>query len=256
MILLCSTELEHLTWTKISDGIRCWEQFNSDRDAVNDPQNTADVLVIWVTQSFLDAQASAWVFDSKLELPPQTAKHSDVLEIAREAFHAAAGLPHEWPRGIAFLAVHCEISKMMSADDASVIQIPVRGFLQAGQSKSSKCCRLHGTVDRCEADYAAMKSSSAHQLRLGARARDGSRYLCTGNSARTTPAGLPMHGRRARRPFFRLQFGPGPTSSAHTHSNCRLFDRHAQRAPRRPRHRNLPRPRPTTRQGATGASPV
>jgi hypothetical protein len=24
----CSTELEHLTWTKISGGIRCWDQFN------------------------------------------------------------------------------------------------------------------------------------------------------------------------------------------------------------------------------------
>jgi hypothetical protein len=54
------------------------------------------------------------------------------------------------------------------------------------------------------------KSSRAHELRRGARARDGSRYLCTRNSERTTPAGWPTHGRRARRPFFRLQFGPGP----------------------------------------------
>ena len=45
-ILLCSTELENLTWTKISGGIRCWKQFNSDRNAVNDPQNTADVLAM------------------------------------------------------------------------------------------------------------------------------------------------------------------------------------------------------------------
>ena len=50
------------------------------------------------------------------------------------------------------------------------------------------------------------KSSRAHEPRRGARARDGSRYLCTGNSARTTPAGWPTHGRRARRPFFLLQF--------------------------------------------------
>jgi hypothetical protein len=28
----CSTELEHLTWTKISGGIRCWDQFIYDRD--------------------------------------------------------------------------------------------------------------------------------------------------------------------------------------------------------------------------------
>jgi hypothetical protein len=39
-ILLCSTELEHLTWTKISGGICCWEQFTSDRDAVNNPSPT------------------------------------------------------------------------------------------------------------------------------------------------------------------------------------------------------------------------
>jgi hypothetical protein len=51
-IMLCATELEHLTWTKISGGIRCWEQFNSDRDAVNDPQNTVDVLAMWGTWSF------------------------------------------------------------------------------------------------------------------------------------------------------------------------------------------------------------
>jgi hypothetical protein len=78
------------------------------------------------------------VFDGKLELPPRTAEHRDVLEIAREAFHAAAGLPNEWLRGIAFLAVHCRISEMMNADDASAIRIPVQGFLQAGQSKRSK----------------------------------------------------------------------------------------------------------------------
>jgi hypothetical protein len=49
----------------------------------------------------------SWVFNSKLELPPQTAKHSNVLEIAREASHAAAGLPNEWSRCIAFLVVQC-----------------------------------------------------------------------------------------------------------------------------------------------------
>jgi hypothetical protein len=137
-ILLCSAELEHLTWTKISGGIRCWEQFNSEKDAVNDPQNTADVLAMWGTRSFFDAQASAWVLDGKLELPSRAAEHSDVLEIAREAFHAVAGLPNEWPRSITFLAVHCKISRMMNTDDVSAIRIPVQGFLQAGQSKSSK----------------------------------------------------------------------------------------------------------------------
>jgi hypothetical protein len=98
----------------------------------------AYLYAMWGTLSLFDTRASAWGFDVKLELPPLTAKHSDVLEIAREAFHAAAGLPNEWPRGISFLAVHCEMSEMMSADDASAIRIPVLGFLQASQSKSSK----------------------------------------------------------------------------------------------------------------------
>jgi hypothetical protein len=144
-ILWCSTELKHLTWTKISGGIRCsqrcWEQFNSARDAVNNPQNTADVLAMWGTRSYFDAEGSAWGFDGKLELPSRTAEHGagDVLELAREAFHAAAGLPIEWPSGIAFLVVQCEILEMMSADDASAIRIPVREFLQGScQSKSSE----------------------------------------------------------------------------------------------------------------------
>jgi hypothetical protein len=50
----------------------------------------------------------------------------------------ARGLLNEWPRCIAFLAVHCKISEMMNADDASAIRNPFREFLQAGQSKSSK----------------------------------------------------------------------------------------------------------------------
>jgi hypothetical protein len=79
-ILLCSTELKHLTWTKISGRIRCWEQFNSDKDAVSNPQNTADVLAMWGAQSYFDAEGSAWGFDCKLKLPPLTAEHSDVLE--------------------------------------------------------------------------------------------------------------------------------------------------------------------------------
>jgi len=122
-------------------------------------------------------------------------------------------------------------------------------FLAVGCSHGS-----HISQTAREAVLSFKKRMSAHQLRRGARARDGSRYLCTGNSARTRLVGLPTHGRCARCPFFRLQFGPGPASSAHTNSNCHLFDRHAPRAPRRPRHRNLPRPRPTTREGATAAS--
>jgi hypothetical protein len=58
--------------------------------------------------------------------------------MATEAFYAAAGLPKEWPRGITFIAVHCEFTDLMSADAAHAVRVPVRGFLQASQSKSCK----------------------------------------------------------------------------------------------------------------------
>jgi hypothetical protein len=84
---------------------------------------------MWGTLSYFDAEGSAWGFHCTLKLPPLTAEHSDVLQMATEAFYAAAGLPKEWPRGIAFLAVHCEITDLMSADAAHAVRVPVRGFL-------------------------------------------------------------------------------------------------------------------------------
>jgi hypothetical protein len=123
---------------------------------------------------------------------------------------------------------------------------------------------LLGTGARCAVDYATTKSLRRklrlHQVRLEARARDGSRYSCTGNFARTTPAGWPTHRRRARRSFFQLQLEPA--SSAHTHSNSHLFDRLAPKVPRRPQawhqnrpwHQSPPRQRPSAREGATAAS--
>jgi hypothetical protein len=55
----CSTELEHLTWTKISGGIRCCDQFISDREDVNDPKSTVGVLAMWGTLKYFDARGSA-----------------------------------------------------------------------------------------------------------------------------------------------------------------------------------------------------
>jgi hypothetical protein len=136
----CSTELEHLTWTKISGGIRCWDQFIYDREDVNDPKSTVGVLAMWGTRSYFDARGTAWEFHGTLELPSRTAEHSDVLQMATEAFYAAAGLPKEWPRDITFLAVHCEIAEVMCADPARAraIRIPIRGFLQAPSSRCYK----------------------------------------------------------------------------------------------------------------------
>jgi hypothetical protein len=62
----CSTELEHLTWTKISGGIHCWDQFIYDRDDVNDPESTVGVLAMWGTRSYFDAEGSAWGFHGTL----------------------------------------------------------------------------------------------------------------------------------------------------------------------------------------------
>jgi hypothetical protein len=54
----CCTELEHLTWTKISGGIRCWDQFIYDRDTVNDRKSTVGVLAMWGTRSYFDARGA------------------------------------------------------------------------------------------------------------------------------------------------------------------------------------------------------
>jgi hypothetical protein len=66
--------------------ISCWEQFYIDRDAVNDPQNTVDVLVnrvaMWGSRRFFGAEASARGFNGKLKLPSLTAEHSEVLKMA------------------------------------------------------------------------------------------------------------------------------------------------------------------------------
>jgi hypothetical protein len=140
LIWWCSTELEHLTWTKISGGIRCWDQFIYDRDDFNDPKSTVGVLAMWGTQSCFDARESALEFQGTLELPSREAEHRDILQLATGAFYAAAGLPNEWPRGITFLAVQCEIAELMCADPSleRAIQIPVLGFLQAPLSRCYK----------------------------------------------------------------------------------------------------------------------
>ena len=105
---------------------------------MNDPSSTVVVLAMWGTQSYFDAHGTAWMFNGLLEVPPRTAEDCDILQMAREAFNAAAGLPDARPRGLKFLAVHCDIAELMSADDASGVRIGVRGFLQASLSKSHK----------------------------------------------------------------------------------------------------------------------
>jgi len=127
-----------LTWTAVTGGIRCWPLFNYDRDNVNDPDSTVDVLAMWGTRSYFNAHGKAWMFTGSLEVPPRTAEDCDILQLAREAFNAAARLPDARPSGLNFLAVHCEIAELMSADDANGVRIGVRGFLQSKLSKSYK----------------------------------------------------------------------------------------------------------------------
>ena len=136
----CDTQQETaFTWTKISGGIRCWDQFICDRDCVNDPTTTGSVLAMWGTRSYFDAEGKAWEFHGTLELPSRAdGRGDDVLQIATEAFYAAAGVQNDWPSGIAFLTVHCDITELMCADEAHAVRMPVRGYLQARQSKSYK----------------------------------------------------------------------------------------------------------------------
>jgi hypothetical protein len=74
---------------------------------------------------------------------------------------------------------------------------PVNRKVASGKRGCRNFLRLLGTGTRCAADYAATKNLREHQLRRGARARDGSRSSWKGSSARTTPAGWPTKSRRA-----------------------------------------------------------
>jgi hypothetical protein len=118
----CSPELKPFTWTKVSGGIRCWEQVNYDRDESMTsmiPRAQWQCLKCGEHGAISTPKHPLGGFDGNLKLQPRTAEHKDVLEMAREAFHAAAGLPIEWPCCIAFLAAHCEIAEMMGAADAT-----------------------------------------------------------------------------------------------------------------------------------------
>jgi hypothetical protein len=130
-----------------------------------------------------------------------------------EALHAATGPRDAWPRGIAFLAVHCEIQELMNADPVHAVLIPVRGFLQAGQLTHVKWEKwlqhpfywrpLRGGLcgnEEFESASTEARSVSSGWLEIFVHGNLG--------NLRTTLAGWPTHGRRARSPFFQLQFGP------------------------------------------------
>jgi hypothetical protein len=100
---------------------------------VFDLHSDIDVLVQWGTVDYFEARGTAWMFrcslevpplSASLEVPPQSAEDGDFLQMTSEAFHAAAGPKDMWSRGIAFLAVHCEIQELMSADPAHAVRIP------------------------------------------------------------------------------------------------------------------------------------
>jgi hypothetical protein len=103
---LCGVGGTHLSWTKITGGIRSWPQSNHDRADVSDPQTRAqsstDVLAEWGTRNYFEARGRMWTFSAnlKLEVPPRTANDDDFLRMARKAFHAASDPRDAWPRGI------------------------------------------------------------------------------------------------------------------------------------------------------------
>jgi hypothetical protein len=76
------------------------------------------VLAEWGTQSYFEARGGTWTFRGKLEVPPLTADDCYFLQMAREAFHAAAGPLDAWPHCITFISVHCKNTELMSTDAA------------------------------------------------------------------------------------------------------------------------------------------
>jgi hypothetical protein len=260
----CSTELEHLTWIKISGGIRCWDQFIYDREDVNDPKSTVGVLAMWGTRSYFDARGYAWEFHGTLELPSRAAEHSDILQMATEAFYAAAGLPKEWPRDITFLAVHCEIAEVMCADPARAraIRIPVRGFLQA---PLSRCYKWETWLPKTSApswDWNPLRGGlCGHEEFESASTEaksEGSGWIeiiVEGKLGKNN-AGRLADAKQARAAhswrFFRLQFGSA--SGSRTHSKCHFVDRPEPHAPPLPRHPIPSQPRPPFRRGAMASS--
>ena len=230
----CNTQQETaFTWTKISGGIRCWDQFNYDRDDVNDLKSTVGVLAMWGTRSYFDAEGKAWKFHGTLELPSRAdGRGDDVLQIATEAFYAAAGVQNDWPSGIAFLTVHCEITELMCADEAHAVRMPVRGYLQARQSKSSKwetwlprtsapswdwnpmrgglCCNEEFERASTEARLGSEDSGWLEIIVHGKLGKNNAGRLAAAKQARAA-----HHSSAALK--FRLQFGSA--SSPHTRSN-------------------------------------
>ena len=64
---LCDVRGIPVTWTKITGGIRSWPQFNHDRDDVNDPQSSKDVLTMWGTRNHFEASGTVCTFRGSLE---------------------------------------------------------------------------------------------------------------------------------------------------------------------------------------------
>ena len=258
---------DSLSWTTVTGGIRCWPHFNYDRDNVNDPNSTVDVLAMWGSRSYFDASGRAWMFTGSLEVPPRTAADCDILQMAREAFNAAD-----------FLAVHCNIEEFMSADDASGVRIGVRVFLQASKSRSHKWESwlphpwewrpLRGGLGGSEEFESASSEVNTANSGWVELLVDGT--LGKNNAVRTADALKARAARSSARssglrsgiesahslefPSFRKARGACISSTPRTHSNYRLFDRPAPQARRRPRQQNLPRPRKSAREGATAAS--
>ena len=80
------------------------------------------------TWSYFKAEGRVWTrsaFRLKCHPGPWTAKDSEFLKMSRDAFHAARGPRGAWPRGITFLAVHCEITELICADAAHAVRMPV-----------------------------------------------------------------------------------------------------------------------------------
>ena len=117
------------TWTKVTGGMLTFPQFLEDRDIIGANNGPWYELVHWGRRHFFETQGRSWAFDGSLTVQPKTPSDcKDFLERARDAFLESAGTSDDWPSGIKFLLVMCDIAALVGADEAHEVDVDVKGF--------------------------------------------------------------------------------------------------------------------------------
>jgi hypothetical protein len=127
------------TWTKVTGGMLTFPQFLEDRNIIGAKNGPWYELVYWGRRHFFPIQGRSWAFDGSLTVQPKNPSDcKDFLERARDAFLESAGISDDWPSGIRFLLVVCDITAVADADEAREVEVEVKGFLQTTKSHMSK----------------------------------------------------------------------------------------------------------------------